>query len=287
MGDDMEEFQRCYERVKDLWEKKGLTKKRGCAPVPKALARSRSPRTPSPRSSSPTSPVQVTIFFQHRAHPNLSICCQPSDTIGNVKAEISQKIGVPTHRIFLGQNLDDSNVICNVYPDILEVGFGILQMEFRFDLTVLSLVGESIIVNVSENDTIDNVKAKIREQSNTDQVIHLVHDGKRISGGSFYDALVDFDITDDSEVTMVLEAPTFPLCIHFVDSLRSLWIDARASDTISDIKAQIQEKTGIDPQLQTLSMHSFVLDDHMTLEQFNIANNVRRIDLDVLTSDTD
>ena len=262
--------------------------------MPKALARSRSPRTPSRRSSSPTSPVMVTIFIQHALYPNLSVSCHPSATIGDVKDNISSKIDISTCEIFLfrrNEPLDDNASLDSVCSDILQVGFDILELDLRFDVTVKSLAGESIIINVSEQDTIGILMSKLEdalqipynEQS-------LIVQGEKQPG---WFTLEMAGITSSSakasiEIILVRQEIEFPLRIVFEDCImRGVWLDARGSDTIEDIKVKIQEKTQIKLSDQFLTLKTLPLENEKTVAHYGISNDTDYLSLHFIPDDSD
>jgi hypothetical protein len=260
--------QRRFRKVLDYT---GNNPRRGVAPIAKSAAK---PWFDIEESPSPTSPVLFTVVVQYAQNDHY-LYLSASLTVEELKLKIQEKVDVPPNRQSLrlrgAQQLVLTDDLSLVDLKIAEIGFVILMLEEKFDIYIFELPsGKAHVLDVAPSSTVDNIKEMLCSDCAAAKCeMLLIFDGEPLDDEK---TVLECHINQKSFVYMVL---TFSLLVHRV-SEPVFKLQARALNTIADIKQMIQDKVGVPTKDQVICLEDSsnlpgqVLFDNKTLKNYNI-----------------
>lgn len=217
---------------------------------------------------------EVMVFLKTLTGQTIMLTVTPRDTVAQVKAKIEQQEGIPIRKqrlIFVGEQLHDDHFFLDYRIEHESAVHLVLREGNSFELYVRAPSGRSHVFEVDPNDSVEQLKNKLREREGIPSEIQQFYFNDEVldAGRSFTES----GIVSGSTLRLAIDRGRTTQIFISVESHDNfpLWVSRNI--TIARVKEMIAEKKGIATDLQQLYFARALLEDDKTLRDYVIETN--------------
>ena len=134
----------------------------------------------------------------------------------------------------------------------------------------IEYLGKIKKIKINPTDTIKDIKLKIRDEKGIPLDYQNLYFNEQNLDNK--EKITYYNIKNYSVLNLVIKPKRIIIFIKS-DLSREITLDPRVSDTIENIKKEIENKEKIPKAFQILKFNNTILDDNKTLKDYNIPNN--------------
>ncbi len=215
---------------------------------------------------------RTTVYIKTLTGETISFDVDPDVAIKAIKSTIESREGTPAGEQILtlaGKELENGHTLSEYNLESESSIQLSLRLRQLMIIYVKTLSGTTISLEVDANDTVEAVKALLEEKEGipVDQQ-NLLCSGTQLEDGHH---LNDYNIQRESTIHLVLGVCGDKTTIYVRTMLgRTISLEVGTKDTVERIKSKIEKREGIPPEEQRLIFGGRELENHHTLDSYNI-----------------